>query len=281
MQYNIKLKEYKDSATLIIYSDLVGISDDITINHTKNKKEKDAIKYDINPFTGEKYVIEETDEEKFYRKQEYLAKSLTRTKKTIRELIRAGAPWDYFITLTLAPNKIDRMDYNLCTSKVRKWFQNLRRIEGAGNMRFLCVPEEHKDGAWHFHALIADAEKIKLTDSGHTTKQGQRIYNLDGWHLGFSTAIEVGQDAEDSIRLATYVTKYLTKHSITLIGRHRYFASNNIPKTRETKLIYEGQDDLQTLYSNILYKYDTVSSSHFLGDYVDLDYIELKKKTYE
>lgn len=278
MQFNIKLTEYNGNGTITIYDDLVGVPDDIEIDHSHKDADPPL---DFNPFTGEYEEIPEADDKKFYRQQELLAKSVGRSKKKVQDLMRAGSPWEYFVTLTFSPTLIDRTDFTLCSKKIRKWLQNIRRNEGAGDMRFICIPELHKDkSSWHAHALLSGVGKLNLTDSGHRTRKGQIIYNIDGWKWGFSTAIAIGTDAEDSIKLSKYVTKYFTKESYMLAkNRHRFFASNNIPKPRITKWTYENEEDKNTIINSILQKnnYEVVYNAHYDGSYVNADYLEVKK----
>lgn len=280
MQFNIKLTEYSESGTgtITIYDDLVGMPDDIEID----RSHKDTgPQLELNPFTGEYMEVTETEEEKYYRKQALLTKSVGRSKKKVQELMRAGSPWEYFVTLTFSPQKIDRTDFTLCSKKIRKWLQNIRRNEGAENMRFICIPELHKDcESWHAHALLSGVGNLKLTDSGHKTKKGQTIYNIDGWTWGFSTAIEIGSAADDSIKLSKYVTKYFTKQSFMRCkNRHRFFASNNIPKPRVTRMVYENEEDKEAIIDSILQKkgYEIAYNAHFDGSFVNADYLEVTK----
>lgn len=280
MQFNIKLTEYPENGTgtVTIYDDLVGLPDDVEIDHTHKSP---APLLELNPFTNEYYELPEPADEKYYRKQDLLAKSVGRSKKKIQELIRAGSPWQYFVTLTFSPEKIDRTDFTLCSKKVRKWLQNIRRNNGAESMRFICVPELHKDHeSWHAHVLLANVGTLKLTDSFHTTRKGQKIYNIDGWQWGFSTAIDIGSTADDSIKLSKYVTKYFTKQSfLRAKNKHRFFASNNIPKPCVTKWIYESDEDRNAIIDSILSqrKYKVIYNAHFDGSYVNADYLEITK----
>lgn len=56
--------------------------------------------------------------------------------------------WEYFATLTLDRKKQSRYDFQSSFNHVVKFLQ--RR-----GVRYFIVPERHKDGAWHFHALLS------------------------------------------------------------------------------------------------------------------------------
>ena len=53
-------------------------------------------------------------------------------------------------------------------------------------LRYILVPERHKDGAFHFPGFFA-GEGLKAVDSGKLIA-GRPVYNLPQWTLGFTTA---------------------------------------------------------------------------------------------
>ena len=87
-------------------------------------------------------------------------------------------------------------------------------------MDYILFPEYHKpepgqtERAIHFH-MLANANTLKLSDSGKKTKNGQTIYNLLGWKYGFSTVIKL--DGRSAI--VKYVTKYITKGNAKIFGK--------------------------------------------------------------
>ena len=250
MRFNIKLTEYANTATISIYGDLVGFDDDFErkTSHTTIKDDvpEDAI---ISPFTNEILTpssIKSSEEiiDEYKTKQESITKSIQRSKRNILTLIRSMDLTNaYFVTLTFDKSKVDRTNFSICCSKTRIWLQNQRKRYGADNMSFICVPELHpkKMDAWHMHLIISNWEEIPITDSGHKDNSGRIIYNLDSWRYGFSTAVKIEEDPMTSIKLSKYVTKYFTKESSMIAhNRHRYFASQNIPKPKISKWYYEN-----------------------------------------
>ena len=105
-------------------------------------------------------------------KKDYRSRSVRRAKQTIYEIARNGQ-WDWFVTLTLSPDQVNRYDYGECSKKVSKWLNNLRRT--CQDMKYLVVPELHKDGAYHFHGLFANIEGAKIKESGHYTSKSAYI----------------------------------------------------------------------------------------------------------
>lgn len=143
--------------------------------------------------------------------------------------------FDYFVTFTLDKNKIDRYDYSLICSKLKKWLQNAVQ---RNNASYIIVPELHQDGAVHFHGLISG--EFDLADSGLKTSKNQTIYNLNNWKLGFTTCIELD---ENKVATARYLCKYITKDTKMILG-NLYYAGGKInrepPKEYDNVLFYEA-----------------------------------------
>lgn len=59
--------------------------------------------------------------------------------------------WDYMVTLTLDQAKIDRYDAKEINKRVGKWLKNQVQRK---DLRYLVIPEYHKDGAVHFHGFF-------------------------------------------------------------------------------------------------------------------------------
>ena len=166
MHYNVRLIEYPNGNIQIRhYSNLLFIPD-----LSAEQKQKNAeLRFDeqfktLDPFTKSinKVVFDFDD----YKKNQIANKfrSCNRTKQAVFTYGRC-AMWKYFITLTLDEKKIDRYDYDKCSNSVRSWLKNMQQ-RFAPNLQYLVVPEQHKDGAWHFHGLFANTADIKLVDSG-------------------------------------------------------------------------------------------------------------------
>lgn len=158
-------------------------------------------------------------------------RAAARARKQLFELCACN-DFDLFFTLTLNAEMIDRYDYKEAVRKLQTWLDNRVRRRG---LRYVCVPEVHKDGAFHFHGLCNSAA-CRLVDSGHKT-DGKTIYNLSDWTLGFTTAIYLYGDRNAA---AHYVAKYVTKQANggTLGGRY-YFHGGDLQKAR---CVYTHED---------------------------------------
>lgn len=185
--------------------------------------------YCYNPFTEKiQRVYTDAGEWVEERKKEHsLYSSLNRTRSALYMYARQ-CDWEYFITLTYSPDKIEsRYDFSLCMKKAHKWINNCKNRK-ARELLYLLVPEQHKDGAWHIHGLLCNTTGLTFTDSGKRY-DGKIVYNLDDWKLGFSTATKVA----DTCKVSNYITKYITKDLCAVTpGKQRYFVSKSIPKPK-------------------------------------------------
>ena len=132
-----------------------------------------------------------------------LKRSMRRTKQSIFDISRSNS-WDWFLTFTFSKEKVDRYDYQAVSKKMSNWFIQIKRK--CPEMKYLVVPEYHKDGAWHFHGLFANIDELEIVDSGKRWS-GKKVYNINNFKLGFTTATKV----QDSSKASSYITKYTTK----------------------------------------------------------------------
>lgn len=90
-----------------------------------------------------------------------MERSMRRARAKLRRLALAN-DFDYFVTLTLDPARIDRYDGAAITRALGRWADNMVRRHG---LRYVLVPERHKDGAFHFHGFMA-GPGLEAVDSG-------------------------------------------------------------------------------------------------------------------
>lgn len=129
-------------------------------------------------------------------------RSARRARSKLRRLALSN-DFQFFVTLTLAPDRVDRYDSGAIMKIVNRWLDNMVRRHG---LRYILVPERHKDGAFHFHGFFAGAG-VQVVDSGHQIG-GRTAYNLPQWTLGFSTAQELYGDYHAAV---AYCCKYIGK----------------------------------------------------------------------
>lgn len=158
--------------------------------------------------------------------------NIVRAKNTITDLALAN-DFCYFFTLTFNTS-FDR--FNL--SKLREeWKKCLRLIREKYNitLKYLIVPEQHKNGAWHFHGFFTKEikELFNYNDYGY-------VYIPELEDLGFHNIQEIKQKE----RVATYVTKYISKNLCKGISnfKHSYFASIGLNRgVKGEDIIYNNE----------------------------------------
>lgn len=136
-----------------------------------------------------------------------------RARARVRDLALANE-FTHFVTLTLDQRQTDRYDMQEIGRRLRRWLSNQVQRRG---LRYVLVPERHKDGAIHFHGLMAGG--LELVDSGHTDRQGHKVYNLLDWKLGYSTAIALYGNYAQAV---SYTCKYIGKQGEKPGGRWYY-----------------------------------------------------------
>ena len=234
--------------------------------------------YERNVFDGKlARVVDDFDNIVHHATQEENdRRSFNRSKNMIYTYSRSTR-WGVFVTVTFNADKIDRYNYDECSSNLRKWLNNQRR--NAPDLQYLFVPEQHKDGAWHFHGLLANTGNMKFKDSGKRTKDKRVIYNMEAWTNGFTTAVDV----YNTHGVSKYIGKYITKDLCGLTkGRNRYFVSNNLPTPKTSTFLVTDDNDfndlLQTIADSCGAKVTHVSQPRNPNAYVDVDYYELQEE---
>ncbi|MBQ8966268.1 hypothetical protein [Ruminococcus sp.] len=174
--------------------------------------------------------------------------SLKRAKDCIFDIVYMNE-WKYFITITFNGKDFERSEPKVIVNKLHNWLRS--RVQRKG-LAYVLVPEYHKKGGIHCHALVNDCDlgfvdsgtrcvkgfnkPVKLEtirDKGLLEKSGlsedelKVVYNITDWKYGFSTAI---QTYGDPANLAFYVTKYLTKDVKKIFGKFYWHSQNIVTK---------------------------------------------------
>lgn len=188
-----------------------------------------------------------------------MLRSMRRARANLRRLALAN-DMKWFITLTLDQTVIDRYDGAAITRRLNQWCSNMVKRHG---MTYVIVPEQHKDGAWHFHGLAAgdglapvDSGTIKLPGVKQPKRPrseaqraewlssgGRVVYNLPQWPYGYSTVMKL--QGEYSAAVA-YVCKYIGKQEGERPLGRWYYSGGALRKPEKTyaALDYRGlQDD--------------------------------------
>lgn len=208
---------------------IFGISDS-SFTSSEHKKKKNKKKIDKALSSDEKSRGERSD-------------SLQRAKSKVFDLVVMN-DFTYFLTITIDINSLnvngfDSTDTALVMRKVGNWLNNQVKRKG---LIYLLIPEYHEDGKKiHCHALINSV--FDFVDSGYRLFRGKSyrsetllsmrvkhidklkvVYNVPDWHYGYSTAIKLDGAKE---RVASYVTKYITKGNDKIFGKYFWSSKKN------------------------------------------------------
>lgn len=159
-----------------------------------------------------------------------MIRSMRRARAKLRRLALANG-FEFFVTLTLDPQKIDRYDDAAVTKALNRWCDNMVRRHG---LRYILVPEQHKDGAYHFHGFMA-GEGLKAVDSG-VQWDGRPVFNLPQWSLGFTTAQRLYGDYHAAVG---YCCKYIGKQDGERPLGRWYYSGGNL---HEPEKVYADLD---------------------------------------
>lgn len=166
-----------------------------------------------------------------------------RAKQVIYDLARSNKDrWDWFVTLTFNPMLVRRQDYRHCYKQVRELCQQLTRR----GCCWLFVPEHHRDGqSFHFHGLVGGDMLLE-----YAGVYGPKGRERDTWHVPFFPGYTAVQRVQDSSRVCTYITKYITKDLVHLVpkGCHRYLRSRDLLRP-ETEYLSMQPGEFATMVS--------------------------------
>lgn len=157
--------------------------------------------------------------------EEKAAQAFSRARARVMELGLCNE-WAHFVTLTLDPEKYDRFDLPRWRADLSQWLRNQRRLH-CGDVRYLLIPEQHKDGAWHMHGLVAGIDPATLEFNEH----GYLDWPAYRRRFGYISLSPV----QSRTACARYISKYVSKDLASRaseLGSHLYYASRGL-KGRE------------------------------------------------
>lgn len=176
--------------------------------------------------------------------------SLRRSKTAIRDIALCN-DFELFSTFTFAN---DRQDFDKCLGRFKQWLKNQK--SHSPDLAYLAVPELHKNKKGiHFHVLLKNYNGT-LKKTKIRTKYGSVIYNIKGYRLGFTTAVRIGDSKLDKHKVASYITKYVTKELISSYNKKRYWCSKGLIRPEEYSNIPNRTKYFQS--ENVVFENDFV-----------------------
>lgn len=175
---------------------------------------------------------------------EKLEQSIARAKSKIFELAYCN-DWDYFTTLTLDGKKFERYDLEKYNRAFSVFIRNLNKKYGL-EIKYLTIPEQHKDGAWHLHGFIKGVPEWLLRAFTLKDKipipirvklmNKEKVFDWPAYREKFGWVnFEAIQNRE---AVSKYVTKYISKglaRCVTEINAHLYYCSKGLKRAVEIK----------------------------------------------
>lgn len=252
--YNVKYYKYPSGWQVRLYSEIVGyhakpdkyIGDygDTPLYPLWDENQQEYIYERVsynetwfNPFTlmEEKMPVEYDEIEIERKKKRSIASSMGRTVNAVYQKARANT-WDWFITFTFNPDKVDSMDYHAVVNKLSDWLSNAKKT--CPDMGYIIVPEKHKSGRFHFHGLFRQCDELGFVSSGKKTVTGETIYNVGKYKFGWTTATGI----IDQSRVTKYIAKYISKDLVQVaFNKRRYWSSRNLADPDVIEVILDRQ----------------------------------------
>lgn len=183
--------------------------------------------------------------------KEKLLHNVRRSISTVEGLALAN-PWEWWVTLTLDQAKQDR--YNIAEYKksLAQWLRDQRKRNK--NLKYLLIPEQHKDGAWHMHGLIMGIPESTLSREWPIGPLPQYIQErketLLYWpayqaRYGWCTIEEIRNLRACAAYCAKYMAKGLESAAIQK-GKALYLASQGLARPVEIEAAEVPQEAILT-----------------------------------
>lgn len=130
--------------------------------------------------------------------------------------------FNYFITLTFDPKKVDSNNPSVITYYLKQFFKNIKNRAKKYNLDYyiILIPDfASVEQGIHFHGLLYTTSLYYLCNSSRF--EDTNIYNLNIWSYGFTTAYRLYSKGS---RLLKYVFKYVTKYDTMLMPKYYYYS---------------------------------------------------------
>lgn len=277
--YNVKFKDFGNGEMQVVtYERPINKKSDIKKNGSKYRDDIEIKLVDLTEeykdgnidFSDVLGFIESDNRDK----SRSLTSSTNRAKNKVYDYARTNA-WEWFVTWTFDPSKIDSTDYDVVTKKLSQWLKRMRK-DFAPNLRYIVVPELH-DGekstvycevcgegykrprkkcpncgckeyrnAFHFHALMSNTGRMKLDYSGYNCVGNYKFESTEDsgngkpiYNLGnYRFGWTTVTKVEDTHKVSFYLSKYITKTLCAVTkGKRRYWPSQNLELPKIEKMM--------------------------------------------
>lgn len=254
--YNTKVKFYS-SGEVQLHTFPMPIQFDTSSSSSGSSGVSVGVSSDLSTNSLQKSADKITD-----KTSSNFARSIRRTKNSVFDYALNNT-WDYFVTLTF-DNSFDRYNFHYLNKYTRHFFNNFK-TNYCRDMKYLGLPEFHKDGAIHFHFLVSGTNLQDLLTPHCDQKKYPGAKILEKWR-----GINLWEPVKNSVAISCYMCKYVVKDIIVNSGQSRYIRSRNLEKPQEETFFFPEEDlDGLDLSSYALKQfeddYDMVSVSDGIG----------------
>ena len=204
-----------------------------------------------------------------------LDNNISRVKSKLYEYSLCN-PWDWFITFTLDPAKYDRHDLERYHKELSQWLRHYSARKCNNQLKFLLVPERHKDDAWHIHGFLYALPLEHLTPftlqehlPDYIRKKllnGEQVYNWQPYakKFGYCNIEPIRNNEAASKYILKYITKDLSR-CVSETNAHMYYCSRGLQIAETLKqghLIVNFEEISPIAYENDYVAVATTSLYH-------------------
>ncbi len=159
--------------------------------------------------------------------------NIYRAKRTVKDLIMCNK-FDLFGTFTISESNFDRFDLKAFKSRFSAWIKAFNRAHACA-VKYILIPEQHANGAWHMHGVLSGIPENFLT-SFEKGKHPKKLVDGDfyNWQayakkFGFCSLAPIRDKNACASYVSAYITKSLTGSAVEK-NSHLYLASKGLQK---------------------------------------------------
>lgn len=184
--------------------------------------------------------------------------SFSRARRIVLDLCLSNN-FSQFFTGTLSAEKVNRFDLHAVYKKFSQFLRDQRKKYNS-SIPYVIIPEQHKNGAWHFHGLLSLPDTALSSFDRYVPSKllDRAFYNWKDYQKTFGYCAL--SDIRDPVACAFYITKYVSKDMCNRaddLGGHLYFASQGLNRSTLTGSFYGSNSELDHF---ITHDYEFVST---------------------
>jgi hypothetical protein len=144
--------------------------------------------------------------------------------------------FEWFCTWTLSKERINRYDPKEVAEKMQNFLANKVQRK---DLKYIIVPEYHKDGAIHAHGFMSG--NLTMHNSGKRDAVGRAIFNVEDWKFGFTNAVRISGNYQKACH---YIKKYISKKGRMIFGNFYYAGGHGLIRAADCIL---GDTDYRSI----------------------------------